>query len=183
MKKLVSKRGFTLAEMLIAVILLGIVSLMATVMTSAVLNTTVTMKEVAQAEILGGAALDNIQSELRFAQNVRLAKEDDNDIVTFNHDLANKDCQMKLKDGKIILQIKQPDGPDQEAELFVGVSYDNGNLKISGLKFKKVGESVEATVTVSFNDHKLWQGSVSVRPINGAVTIPEDNKPNSSTAP
>lgn len=164
MKKLVSKRGFTLAEMLIAVLLLGIVTAMEAVITSAVLNNTVMAKEMAQAEILGSEALDNIQAELRFAMNIKVG----DGVVTFNHDKANEGCVLALNDeGRIILEIKQPDGSVNKDELFVGVSY--GNLTISQLTFEedKAQGSVKTTVYVSFGDKALWSGSVSVRPING----------------
>lgn len=188
MKKLVSKRGFTLVEMLIAVMLLGFVSIMAAVMTAAVLNNTVIVKEVAQAEILGSEALDNIQSELRFALNVQVQLHEGEKKATelhFGHNEANPDCIMTLnKDGKIILKIPQPpkagsSEPTGSSEssvdvLFDGVSYGN-NLKISSLTFEEDTEnkgSVKATVSVSYGDDKvLWQGSVSVCPINGAVAV------------
>lgn len=176
MKKLVSKRGFTLAEMLIAALLLGFVTVMAAVMTSAVLNNTVIVKEVAQAEILGSEALDNIQAELRYALDVDV---DEDGTVRFGHDKANPYCSLALNnEGKIFLQINDQiiDGSGKksyklvsESELFEGVSY--GNLKITKLTFEKgkdkAAGSVKATVSVSYGDKVLWQGSVSVRPING----------------
>ena len=62
--------------------------------------------------------------------------------------------------------------------LFDGVSYGN-NLKIYSLTFEADKDnndnyigSVKATVSVSYGDDKvLWQGSVSIRPINGAVKV------------
>ncbi len=186
MKKLASKRGFTLTEMLIAVLLLGFVSIMAAVMTSAVLNNTVIVKEVAQAEILGSEALDNIQSELRFALNVQVQLHEGEEKATelhFGHNEANPDCFMTLNDGKIILKIKQPPKAGSSSDwsedvLFDGVSYGN-NLKIYSLTFEADKDnndnyigSVKATVSVSYGDDKvLWQGSVSIRPINGAVKV------------
>lgn len=172
MKKLASKRGFTLAEMLIAVLLLGLVMTMAAVMTLAVLNNTVIVKEVAQAEILGSEALDNIQAELRFALKVQLPKEDRAEAITFSHDKANDDVVLTLNkdEGKIVLKIKQSDGNVSEDELFVGVSY--GNLKISELTFAEDEDnkgSVKVSVSVSYGNKVLWQGSVSVRPINGTI--------------
>lgn len=171
MRKLVSKRGFTLAEMLIAVLLLSFFTIMAAVMTSAVLNNTFIIKEVAQAEILGGEVLDNIQAELRFALNVELPTEA-TDKITFSHDKANDDCVMKLNDeGRVVVTIKLQDGTE-DSELFEGVSY--GNLKITKLTFEQgkdeAAGSVKVTVSVSYGDKVLWQGSVSVRPINGVKT-------------
>ena len=167
MKKRGFKRGFTLAEMLIAVLLLGLVSVMATVMVSAVLGNTVMAKEVAQAEILGSEALDNIQAELRFALQVKVS--DGN--VTFGHDKANPNCSLALNgEGSVVLQVYATNGDlISETELFDGVSY--GNLKISALTFERVdngaADSVKVTVSVAYGNRVLWQGSVSVRPING----------------
>ena len=175
MKKLVSKRGFTLVEMLIAVMFLGFVTLMAAVMTSVVLNNTVMAKEVAQAEILGSEALDNIQAELRFALKVKLPTEAAAETITFGHDKANENCVLMLdkENGRIILQVNNSNGdgswtPVSETVFFDGVSY--GNLKISDLTFAKdeTNEgSIKVTVYIFYDGNELWHGSVSVRPING----------------
>lgn len=175
MKKLVLKRGFTLAEMLIAVLMLGLVSIMAGVMTSAVLNNTVIAKEVPQAEILGSEVLDNIQAELRFARKVEVPK-DPTDTIVFSHDKANDHCILKKNDeGRVVLQVNESNGDGtwklvSETDFFEGVSY--GNLKINALTFSKdeTNEgSVKVTVSVSYSDNVLWEGSVSVRPINGTT--------------
>ena len=174
MKKRGFKRGFTLAEMLIAVLLLGLVSVMATVMVSAVLDNTVMAKEVAQAEILGSEALDNIQAELRFALDVDVVVDEgtgNKGTITFGHDKANPNCSLALNgEGSVVLQVYATNGDlISETELFDGVSY--GNLKISALTFERVdngaADSVKVTVSVAYGNRVLWQGSVSVRPING----------------
>lgn len=169
MKKLRSKKGFTLAEMLIAVMLLGFVSVMATVMTSAVLSTSVTMKEVAQAEILGSEALDNMQREIRFGSKVEL---DNGNNVKFTRQSTNKEgCTFGVDEtGKIV--VKYYDGGDEKSELlFGGASY--GNLKVSELSFARGdnGASVKISVSVSYGEKVLWSGSVTVKPLNGIKTL------------
>ena len=169
MKKLRSKKGFTLAEMLIAVMLLGFVSLMATVMTSAVLNTSVTMKEVAQAEILGTEALDNLQREIRFGTNITV--DNSSNIITFSRQSTNKEgCTFDVDEtGKIV--VKYYDGGAEKSELlFGGASY--GNLKITDLTFARGDEKsgpVNISLSVAYGKKVLWSGNLSVMPLSGNV--------------
>lgn len=165
MKKFFSKKGFTLTEMLISVLLLGFVSVMVTVMTSAVLSTTNTMQEVAQAEILGTEAIDNVSRELRFALNIKIGEEND---VTFDKDAANKNYTFALDDGGKIVLKQNGDNGDL---LFAGSSY--GNLKVRELKFSLSddGASVVIDVSISYGDKMLWSSEVSVKPINGITDV------------
>ena len=163
MKKLRNKKGFTLTEMLISVMLLGFVSAMVAVMSSAILNSTVSMQEVAQAEILGSEALDNIQGQLRVAENVTVGTDGK---VTFDTDSSNRGYMFSVNDGKIVMEhIK--DGETVTESLFAGVSYDN--LTVSDLHF--VGDyekkAIEIFVAVASGDKTLWSGSVTVKPLNG----------------
>ena len=169
MEELRNKKGFTLTEMLISVLLLGFVSIMVTVMTSAILNSTVTMREVAQAEILGSEALENMQSELRFGTNVVVAA--DGKAVSYTREDTDYTLD-RNDDGKIIIKTKDtPEG----TELFAGVSY--GNLKVSELMFslgagadEGPNGSVVISVSIAYGKNVLWKGDVSVRPLNGSAT-------------
>ena len=165
MKKLRNKKGFTLTEMLIAVLLLGFVSVMVTVMTTAILNSTVTMREVAQAEILGSEALDNLQGQLRVAHNITLA----DDVVTFDIDNANKGYVFSVDEkGKIVMEHEK-DGEKETELLFAGVSY--GNLSVTKLQFSGDNEKnvVEILIEISYGSKALWSGSVTVKPLNGVI--------------
>lgn len=163
-KKSSAGKGFTLAEMLIAVMLLGLVTIMATVMTSAVFNTTALMQETAQAEILGSEALNNIQNRLRYAQNVVLDGEEKS--VTFDADENNAGCSFGVEEGKIVYRHKV-NGSYLSDPLFNGVSY--GNLEITDLQFTASadGKSVQIDVWISYGEKVLWSGGVSVIPLNG----------------
>lgn len=167
MKKTCNKKGFTLTEMLIAVMLLGFVTIMVTVMTSGILNSTITMREVAQAEILGSEALDNLQGQLRVAQSVMV---DGDGNVTFDINDVNKDFMFGVDENGMIVRGHVPakEGDVFEGDpLFAGVSY--GELTVSELRF--VGDEAKGTieifVAVSYGDKALWNGSVSVKPLNG----------------
>lgn len=166
MNKLRSKKGFTLTEMLISVLLLGLVSVMVTVMTSAILDSTVTMREIAQAEILGSEALDNIQGQLRVAGNVTV----DSGVVMFDIDDANKNYVFGIDDGKIVLGKKE-DGVLKGDLLFDGVSY--GNLRVTELNFSgdKARQIIEISLEISFGEKTLWKGSVTVKPLNNMTVV------------
>lgn len=191
MKKL-GRKGFTLAELLIAVLLLGFVCVMVTVMTSAILSTTATMQEVAQAEILGSEALENLQNELRFGQGIEVK----GDSVTLTRHSTNKNCTIKIGDdtgedkelnGRIVVTFEEKSkdaGGTEKTEtvtelLFGGTSY--GNLTITDLKFvkdidettKKETGTITISLSVKYGDDTLWSGSVSVRPINGLNSTTE----------
>ena len=161
------KKGFTLTEMLISVLLLGFVSVMVTVMSSAILSSTVTMREVAQAEILGSEALDNLQGRLRVAPSVTI---DADGNVIFDIDDANRDYTFGVEDGVIVLgKVPKEGEPFKGDPLFAGVSY--GSLDVSGLQFSAAEGAVEISVAVSYGGKTLWSGSVSVRPLNGMVIV------------
>lgn len=161
MRKRFGKRGFTLAEMLIAIALLGFVTAMTTVMTSVVLRSTVMMREVAQAEILGSEALDNLQGQLRVAYKVQI----DASGVTFDLDTANKGYTFAVEDGQIILG-KMEEGKVKGEPLFAGVSY--GDLRVTSLQFSDGGgETIQISLAISYGEKTLWNGSVTVKPLNG----------------
>ena len=165
MRKFRGKRGFTLTEMLISVLLLGFVTVMVTVMTSTVLSTTSTMQNVAQAEILGSEALENVQGQLRVALNVKVSTGGE---ILFDLDSANKNYTFGLEDGKITLGKQQEDGTFKGTPLFSGVSY--GDLSVKSLKFEGAEKTVTVSVEIFSGEHVLWKGSIAVRPLNG-VTI------------
>lgn len=179
MKKFRLRRGFTLAELLIAVMLLGFVSLMVSAMTSAILSTTASMQEVPQAEILGNEALENIQGELRLGKEIEVKAGDatdgtDSGYAKFLRQSTNMRCTIALRDGKVVIN-KQPNKTGEEKEeteeLFDGSAY--GNLKVSKLSFSfdSTEGTIGVSVEISYGVNVVWSGSVSVRPLNGASAV------------
>lgn len=181
MKKFRLRRGFTLAELLIAVMLLGFVSLMVSAMTSAILSTTASMQEVPQAEILGNEALENIQGELRLGKEIKVKAGDatdgtDSGYAEFLRQSTNMRCTIALRDGKVVIN-KRPnktgEGEEKEEteELFDGSAY--GNLKVSKLSFSfdSTEGTIGVSVEISYGVNVVWSGSVSVRPLNGASAV------------
>ncbi len=162
MKKLRSQQGFTLVEMLISILLLAFVSLLVTAMTSAIFNTNVTMKEVAQAEVLGSEAFDNVRAQLLFAQNVKV----EDGKITFDQNNANKGYTLGVKEGRIVLTHTE-DGAQVDELLFAGSTY--GNLSVQSLDFVVEDDAVIVSIAVSLGDKTLWGSSMSVKPLNGIL--------------
>ena len=175
-----ARRGFSLPEMLIAVLLLGLVSIMATVMTSAVLSTTHLMQDISQAEILGNELLENVQGVLRVAYSVEIAetKSDNTCDLVLAIDENNTDYRFVIDEGKIILG--QPIDDEKKVFdgdlLFSGVSY--GGLKVDSLSF--AADDAEDTVTVSVSVSRggktIWTGSIKVRPLSGVSEIKKNEE-------
>ena len=170
MKKLRSKHGFTLTEMLIAVLLLALVSLMVTVMTSTILTTTASMQEVAQAEILGNEAFDNLRRNFRFGSNFQTVTVGDKSTVKFNHDGMIVEAKLTETAGKYSIAKKVDDEGNETDDdditlLFAGVSYGQ-NLIIKDLTLELVGDAVEITLGIYYGEKNIWEGSISVTPLN-----------------
>lgn len=187
MKKFSSRRGFTLTEMLIAVLLLAFVSALVAVMTTGVLSTTITMQEVAQAEILGNEILDNMRRELRFGINIEVnpgaSSANMQGNVTYDYDDNNRGYSFAIVDGMVMLQhTKTTTTPKEEGEkeeqkidsnpLFGGTSYGK-NLRVSQLNFStnEAKDSVNIFVEVSYGNNALWSSNISVKPLNGKITV------------
>lgn len=175
MKKLLSKRGMTLAEMLIAVLLLGFISAMVTVMTSAVLSTTTQISAVSQAEILGAEVLDNIAREIRLASRVEV----ENGYLAFDRGTENTDknyyLALKEDDGKIYVGQGAIDTDSLFAEsnkpdlFFGGASY--GDCTVKSLTFEQTEKSGPITVgvEVAFNGKVVWSEQVTVKPLTNII--------------
>lgn len=140
------------------------ISLMATVMSLVVLNSTAEMQEIAQAEILGNEALNNLREKIRFGTNVTLSAEGDSASYKQN----GGDYKLHLEEGKIFI-ISTVKGETSTAELFAGVSY--GNLTVSALQFALDDGAMQISVTVAYGAKDIWNGKISVRPLNGVAVV------------
>lgn len=188
MKRNRIRRGFTLAEMLIAVLLLGFVSAMVAVMTTAILSSTNAMAETAQAEVLGSEILENLARELRFGHQISVLKETENEDgtlkteevdegqegvrVTYLRSADDEHTRYTLylgteedgHPGKIVAQYYEK-GFESRDLLFGGVSYGE-NLSVSALTFKKEESKVTISIQIVYGENELYNGNISVAPLN-----------------
>ncbi len=173
--------------MLIAVLLLGFVSAMVAVMTTAILSSTNAMAETAQAEVLGSEILENLARELRFGHNISVLKETKEDgtlkteevpegiegvRVTYLRSADDEHTRYTLylgteadgHPGKIVAQYYEK-GFESRDLLFGGVSYGE-NLSVSELKFKKEDKKVTISIQIVYGENELYNGNISVSPLN-----------------
>lgn len=189
MKRNRIRRGFTLAEMLIAVLLLGFVSAMVAAMTTAILSSTSAMAETAQAEVLGSEILENLARELRYGHDIAVLKEketsegdtdeteevpdgEEGTQVTYLRTAEDEHTRYTLylgtvengHPGKIVAQFYEKGFASNDL-LFGGVSYGE-NLTVSSLKFKKEGEKITISIQIVYGDTELYKNDISVVPLN-----------------
>ena len=153
-----NRKGFTLAETLIVVLILGLMTSAGAVATSAVMATRIGMIQTADAEILGSTAFQALANELRFGQNIKVdtdGKYVELDSITYG--LGKKLIQSNGK-------IKYGDG--DEDQILGDAAYSG--LSISDLGFELQADgSIKISLAVSGNKGKLWSGNLTVTPLNG----------------
>ena len=156
--KISSRKGFTLAEALIVVVILALMTSAGAVATSAVMASRVNMIQAADAEILGSTAFQAISNELRFGQNIEIGE--DNKSVTLDSLTYGLDSTIFLDGGKLKY------GSDAKDQILTESAYSG--LDISSLVFtQKEDGSIHIALAVSGNKGRLWSGELTVVPLNG----------------
>ena len=160
-KKIRGTRGFTLVEVLIAVLLLASLSTVAGIVTSTVLSTSSDVRLVAKAEVLGDEVVGVITSEMRFCEDVRF--DEDGVMTYFNSVSYGDETQFYVRGGK--LYIRSSGMPaDEEYSPIGGTVY--GDLTISELTLKKGTGGVDVTVRISDGSRVLFDSNVAIAVLN-----------------
>ena len=159
-KKLKSRRGVTIVELLVAVILLTLLTAGGITATSAVMSNYVHMSEATRAEILASTVMEALTNEIRLGRNISVAG-DGNSITldSVNFGVGNT---FTLNEGHLVV------GAENKAVLS---EKTYGGLTLSDLSFKKPDGA--RTVTISFKvegqyDGQLCETSTAVAPLTPA---------------
>lgn len=111
-KKLKSRRGLTLLEVLVAVILLTLLTAGGVTATSAVMASYNRMSEAAQAEILASTVIEALANEIRLGRNISVGPGGESitlDSVTFG-----EGSTFSLNpDGRLVVEVKGVTGQKQ----------------------------------------------------------------------
>ena len=156
------KGGFTLAETLVVIVLLALMTSAGAVGVSAVMATRVGMIQAADAEILGSTAFQAIANELRFGQNIKVGDDDQaGESVSLDSLTYGLNKKILLESGKLKYG-------DADKDQVLSESAYSG-LDISSLQFVRQDDgSIKISLAVSGNKGKqLWSGEVTVVPLNG----------------
>ena len=98
MRRIRNSKGFTLAETLIVVLIMGILTAAGSAAISAVMATRVGMIQVADAEILGSTSLQSLANELRFGQDITV--DQDGNYVILDSTTYGTDTKFYLEKDK-----------------------------------------------------------------------------------
>lgn len=193
-RKLKSRRGVTIVEMLVALILLSLLTAGGVSATTAVMADYNRMQDSANAEILASTAIEAISNEIRLGKNIKVLNEDGDEVT--DPDVTGVSLQLEMS---VFSGEKATLSLDAAGHL-AAVSYDAvGNiivpakqmlsesaysgLHLEKLEFKKVEsgsglpdgtETTGRTVfTISFSvyhdggddSEALWKGEVSAAPM------------------
>lgn len=173
MKKLFSRKGMTLAEVLIAVAILALFVSMAIVGTSGLFGTAEEISVVSKAAVLGSDVMQVITNEIRYGEEFSLNEKKE---LCFNSSSYGNDCKMYSSNGELVLTKTIITGTDEnkkeETTVFkpLGtVAYDE--VSIQELKFTVDSNESEKVTTVTVNlsitgnGKVLWSQKVSIVPL------------------
>lgn len=179
------RRGFTLAEMLVATLILAMLSGMAAVGTTSALKSRSQTIIASDARMLGFSAMQLLRNELRYGKDIRQIDTSEDDISNYSEDvkksIAKNTALLGMSeiygsyaiiyvnsDGHLAVQNTQKDEGDKNK---VYLPLSKGSYAASGLKISKLDITINnqvATVTlaVSRGDTTLWKQVAQVALLN-----------------
>lgn len=175
-KKLRSRRGFSLSEMLICVALLALMTAAGTTVSATVLNTRNDMMNVADAQVLASTLLESIANEIRYGEDVRFEDLDGdrNDELVFTSATYGENTHFEVADNRVVaLSDAIPDVGDINGKLLPDGAYTS--LLVADLTFSTgSGDAITISITVrsrrSTATGNTWTKSLTVTPMNGLKT-------------
>lgn len=172
-----TKRGFTLVETIIAVLLLATLATAASVSTTAILGTNNEMRMAAKAEVLCDEVLSFITSEMRFCENVTFNEA--NELVSYNSASYGEGTEItKGEDGKLYVHsagmgtevIEKEENKKEEKKIqyspIGNTMYDQ--LMIKMLTFTKSEDinGIDVTVKIASGSKVLYTSSATIALLN-----------------
>lgn len=180
MRKLKSRCGVTLAETLICVALLAIMTAGATVVSGVVISTRSGMIATADSQIVGSTVLEALSKEVRYGRNIKTESITETDpaglpttiyfIDTFDSVSFGSGVKLSVNTAGRVEAIGAALTADDTKLLLPEEAYSGLKVKALRMEVKEevTGEkNVVITVTVAGrNDGELWTGEVTVKPLN-----------------
>ena len=162
MRKLAKKAGFSLAETLITVAVLAIVTAGGAAVTGQIISTRTAMIQAADSQVLASTALEALADEIRFGQELEV--EADEKSIRLYSTIFGYEATISLdSNGRIVIAEQ---GGGDEKQLLAGKAYTG--LRIDELKFEKDGTTGNITISLKVvgRNGVLWEDSLTVRPLN-----------------
>lgn len=156
MRKLKTRSGFSLAETLITVAILAIVTAGGVVVAGQVIDTRNAMIETADSQVLAATALEALADEVRFGQEIVIEES----TLTLNSTTFGYRAQIMLDNNRIVAVVN-----GETQDLLAEKAYTG--LKITCLSFTEADGAVTISLTVEGRSGGAWSRSLTVRPLNG----------------
>ncbi len=166
-KKLRSRRGFSLTETLICVVLLALMTAAGTTVASSVLSTRNDMMEVADAQVLASTVLEAVSNEIRYGRDVTL--DADNKLTLTSSTFGeNTVFAVAASGGHVTVESNATESMDDSYKKLLSDSAYTMGLQVKDLSFKLEGtNSVTITVKIEGRGDHAWEKSLTVTPMNG----------------
>lgn len=174
-KKLRSRKGFTLSEVLLAAGLLALFVTMAIMGTTTMFGTGDKMMAVSKAAVLGSDVMKAVTNEVRFGEEFSMSGT----TIRYNSTTYGDDCEIQVEAGqlKIVQTSKSTDASGQVSsatKTFAPIgsaAYDEVRIKsivfsIQPSTQNEARQIISCTLTItSDGTDTLWENSVSVVPL------------------
>lgn len=163
MKKLRSRGGFSLTEVLMAVALLAILAAGSAVASGVIISTRNGMIQTADAQVVGGTVMEAIAGEVRYGLNMT---SDTDGNITFDSAVFGPGTTFGVNtDGRVIVtSVIATSGTSTTYDLLPESAYSG--LEITKLEVKKKKDGTD-TVKITVEVGTLWSDDVTVKPLNG----------------
>lgn len=168
MRKLRSKKGFTLTETLLCVALLAIMSAAGAVASGVVISVRNGMIETADAEVLASTALETLADEVRFGREI-VVDDTTGDVTQMDSMTFGPGATFSVIDGKLYVDSEAlpTTDPAEYHKVLSDSAYTHLKVKDLTMAADKTTNSVTISLTVeNSGGKKLWSGSVTVTPLN-----------------
>ena len=163
MRKLAKKAGLSLAETLITVAVLAIVTAGGAAVTGQIISTRTAMIQAADSQVLASTALEALADEIRFGQELEIDSTNHDSIQLYST-IFGYEAKISLdSNGRIVIEEQGGTGGD-EKQLLAGKAYTG--LRIDDLKFEEVSGDITISLKVVGRNGVLWEDSLTVRPLN-----------------
>jgi len=169
-EKLRSSKGMTLTELIVALAIVGLISISLSVGVSSAAKVYRDATRLSEAETLCGTILTYLEDEFRFSRNTRMEKDGETSELVFDSQVFGKDVRVKVDDKGRIKLVGKEKSIDNGFDLLSNTAYTSGLRVLIGendFKIKKADNGlVEITITVGTDEGKAYAShTVTVAPV------------------
>ncbi len=168
MKKLRSRGGFSLPEVLLAVALLAILAAGSAVASGVLISTRNGMIQTADAQVVGGTVMESIAGEVRYGLNMTSSGTGEDEVITFDSAVFGPGTTFEKKGGRVKAKSEVSVEP---YDLLPEKAYNGLDVKVTLAKDSTDMVKISVTVGKLGSDDKfiktLWNGEMKVKPLNG----------------